>query len=197
MLNLKQLRRQIRTQRKALSKQQQRQNSLAASRHFIRNLNAIRANKIALYLAADGELDPQPLIKKLHKLKKRVYLPVLRPGNVNALWFAEYRINDTLRPNRFGILEPNIRVRKPIIIWGLDLIVMPLVAFTDKGTRMGMGGGYYDRTLSYQRNRIHWVKPKLVGYAHACQRLDNLKKQDWDIPMHAVITEHGYQSFNK
>ncbi|MCW8891135.1 MAG: 5-formyltetrahydrofolate cyclo-ligase [Sedimenticola sp.] len=195
MQNLKQLRQQIRKQRKALSRQQQRKNSLAACRHFIRNLNLLRAKKVALYLAADGELDPLPLINKLRRLKKRVYLPVLRPNNVNALWFSEYRLNDSLRPNRFGILEPNIKKRKPIVTWGLDLIIMPLVAFNNAGTRVGMGGGYYDRTLGYQHSRTHWIKPKLIGYAHECQYIEELPSRAWDIPLHAVITEHRFQSF--
>jgi 5-formyltetrahydrofolate cyclo-ligase len=195
MNNPAKLRKSIRAHRRALSKQQKRRNSLAACRHFINTLALIRCKKIALYLAADSELDPQPLLKKLLRLNKTIYLPILRPANVNALWFSEYRINDPLRSNRYGILEPNYKLRKPIPTWGLDLIVMPLVAFSNDGTRLGMGGGYYDRTLSYQNTRLSWIKPKLVGYAHECQRTHALPKRHWDIPLHAIITEQGYQSF--
>lgn len=195
MPNLTELRRQKRTEREALPKQTRLQNSLDASRHFICTLATLRSKKIALYLAADGELDPLPLIVRLLRLNKKIYLPVLRPGKKKALWFAEYRPDDYLRPNRFGILEPDTNRRKPIPTWGLDLIVMPLVAFSADGTRMGMGGGYYDRTLSYQRCRENWKRPKLIGYAHACQQVKNLPIRNWDIPLHGIITEHGYHSF--
>lgn len=195
MNNPAKLRQSIRAKRRALSRQQKRRNSLAACRHFINTLALIRCKKIALYLATDGELDPRPLIDRLLRLNKTIYLPILRPADVNALWFSEYRINDPLRANRYGILEPNHKLRKPIPTWGLDLIVMPLVAFSGDGTRLGMGGGYYDRTLNYQRSRLNWIKPGLVGYAHECQRTDTLPRHPWDIPLHAIVTEQGYHSF--
>ena len=196
MQNPTEIRRLIRSERRSLSRQKRRENSQAAATHFIRNIDLLRCNRIALYLAADGELDPQPLIQQLRRLNKKIYLPILRPGSTNALWFSEYQKGDRLFTNRFGIAEPDSNYRKPVKTWGLDLIILPLVAFSSNGTRMGMGGGYYDRTLAYQRTHKQWIRPKLVGYAHECQRVNTLLKRAWDIPLHGVITELGYQSFS-
>jgi 5-formyltetrahydrofolate cyclo-ligase len=60
-----------------------------------------------------------------------------------------------------------------------------------------MGGGYYDRTLAYLRSRKHWRKPKLIGIAHELQRISELKREAWDIPLDGVVTERNfYQSGN-
>ncbi len=195
MPNPREIRRTIRTRRRNLPRQSQKKNSLSAAAHFIRNIQLVRCTRIALYLAADGELNPQPLMNRLLRLNKKLYLPVLRPGLGKALWFSEYKRGDQLRPNRFGIAEPDIRRRKPIPAWSLDLIIMPLVAFDNTGTRIGMGGGYYDRTLAYRLNHQRWIRPSLIGYAHDFQRTDELPRQHWDVPLQGVITERGYQQF--
>lgn len=79
--------------------------------------------------------------------------------------------------------------------WGLDLIILPLVAFDLSGNRLGMGGGFYDRTLSFKHQRCHWKGPKLIGIAHELQRVDLLPVNDWDIPLDAVITEQKLYQF--
>lgn len=193
MQNSKNIRRAIRAKRRALSRQEQHNHSVSAANHFIINIRLLRSRRIALYLAADGELDPRPLIQRLRKLDKTLYLPVLKPGSSNALWFSEFHPNDRLQPNRFGIAEPNIRHRKPVPAWSLDLIIMPLVAFSSDGGRLGMGGGYYDRTLAYQLQHNQWIRPALIGFAHDFQRVERLSRQPWDVPLHGVITEQGYQ----
>ena len=54
---------------------------------------------------------------------------------------------------------------------------------------MGMGGGFYDRTLAFRRSREHWIKPQLIGVAHSCQQHPGLPRQPWDVPLDAIITE--------
>ncbi len=75
--------------------------------------------------------------------------------------------------------------------WGLDLILLPLVAFDNQGNRLGMGGGFYDRTLSSFNTRHRMNRPQPIGLAHECQRIDQLKAQTLDIPLDGVITEQG------
>ena len=152
------------------------------------------AKRIAFYYATDGEMDPSPLIERAMKAGKRCYLPVLRQRPASALWFSLYETGSSLRPNRFGIPEPNKR-RRITPPWGLDLIMLPLVAFDIKGTRLGMGGGYYDRTLSFRLKRSHWKGPKLIGLAHELQRIDSLPRNPWDIPLDGVITEQHFYQF--
>jgi 5-formyltetrahydrofolate cyclo-ligase len=149
----------------------------------------LNSNRIALYLSEDGEMDTYSVLVRARNQGKQCYLPVLRPRPQRALWFAEYRPGDCLLPNRFGIDEPCIRNRRPTPPWGLDLILLPLVAFDMDGNRLGMGGGFYDRTLAYLNRRTAWHKPKLIGIAHECQKLEQLESRPWDIPLDGVVTE--------
>ncbi len=185
----------MRQLRRALTPQQQQQHSDTATQHAATSHHFQNSRRIALYLSVDGELDPSPLIRRALLYGKRVYLPVLRPALHNSLWFAEFKEGDRLTTNRFGILEPNIRRRKPVPPWALDLIYLPLVAFDQAGNRLGMGGGYYDRTLSYLHYHRHWRRPSLIGLAHKCQQINDLKKQPWDVPLQGVITESGLALF--
>jgi len=150
-----------------------------------------RSCRIAVYLSEDGELDLDPLIVCARRYGKRIFLPVLRARPDRALWFCEHRSGESLRENRFGIAEPDLRRRPPVRPWGLDLILMPLVGFDATGNRLGMGGGFYDRTLAYLNRRAHWRRPVLLGVAHECQRLERLDQHPWDIPLNGVITEEG------
>ena len=94
-----------------------------------------------------------------------------------------------MRPNRFGIPEPSRRNRRLRLAWTLDLLLVPLVGFDTECHRLGMGGGYYDRTLSYLSHRDHWRRPRLIGLAHECQRVAALPVRPWDIPLDFVVTE--------
>jgi 5-formyltetrahydrofolate cyclo-ligase len=157
----------------------------------------IHSKRIAFYIANDGEMDPSPLIDRATVAGKCCYLPVLRQRPSKALWFAAYTRAQQLSPNRFGIPEPATTHRRIVMPWGLDLIVMPLVAFDLSGNRLGMGGGYYDRTLAFKHTRSHWRGPKLIGIAHELQRMDSLPSNPWDIPLDAVITEQRLYLFDK
>ena len=75
----------------------------------------------------------------------------------------------------------------------LDLLVMPLVACDHHGTRMGMGGGFYDRTLATAPHQ-----PFRLGLAHTFQLLDQtLPRQAWDQPLDALLTPHGIYRFKR
>ena len=71
----------------------------------------------------------------------------------------------------------------------LDVVVTPLVAFDNQRNRIGMGGGYFDRTFTYLRNRQYWLRPKLIGVAFECQRVATIAPNPWDIPIFRVFTE--------
>nr|MCE5388283.1 5-formyltetrahydrofolate cyclo-ligase [Acidithiobacillus sp.] len=64
-----------------------------------------------------------------------------------------------------------------------------------KGRRLGMGGGFYDRTLAGLRHRKHWLRPRLLGVAHAFQEVTQIPAEPWDVPLHGICTEQGYRSF--
>ncbi len=101
----------------------------------------LRSRRIACYIASDGEMDLQPVMKRLWQMDKSCYLPVIDPLTRNRLGFAPYREGDPLLKNRFGIPEPCSSLHRLVPAWTLDLVLLPLVAFDGEGNRLGMGGG--------------------------------------------------------
>lgn len=184
----RQLRRELRSRRQQLSPQQQKYAARRLARHLCRHPWLVSASHIALYLANDGELDPQPLLHRLWLMGKRVYLPVLHPLSPRKLWFARYMPNTPLKPNRFGIPEPESRRAQRLSAVHLQLVLLPLVGFDRRGGRLGMGGGFYDATFAFKR-RQPGRGPRLLGLAHSCQEAPDLPTAGWDIPLAAVATE--------
>ncbi|MCG6862300.1 MAG: 5-formyltetrahydrofolate cyclo-ligase [Chromatiaceae bacterium] len=183
------LRRRLREARRALSPAEQRGHSHAIARLLGREAAFLRAHRVGAYWSANGEIDPFPLLRLARMRHKQCFLPVLRPHPQKKLWFLEYSPGDPLERNQFGIPEPQLRNRRIRLPWALDLLLVPLVGFDADCNRMGMGGGYYDRTLAYLRRHRYWHRPLLVGIAHECQRTAALKSNPWDVPLDMVATE--------
>jgi 5-formyltetrahydrofolate cyclo-ligase len=183
------LRRRLRAARRALTRAQQADHSQAFIRIFRHSGWLLRARRVAAYLPVDGELDLRPLWPLLQGRRRELFLPVLRAHPEPRLWFVAHPAAGPLLANRFGIPEPPWCQRRICPPWALDLILVPLVGFDAEGRRLGMGGGYYDRTLAYLGGRRHWRKPHLVGVAHECQRVARLPARSWDVPLDMVITE--------
>lgn len=185
------IRRAIREERRTLPAGEHRSYSEQICQHIAKSPQFRRAQRIALYLPNDGEIDLQPLISEAWSRNKSCYLPVLMPFNENRLWFAPLEPGERMVRNRFGILEPDRNWYHMVKLWSIDLILMPLVAFDNRGNRMGMGGGFYDRSFAYLRQRRSWRKPHLLGTGFELQRVEELPHQPWDIPLHSVVTERG------
>ena len=188
------LRRQLRACRRALTPQQQRQAARDLYRQLAQHPLFRRARHIALYLPNDGEIDPQLLRQAAQRRGKHVYLPLLAPWPRTHMVFQRIDAAEQLRRNRFRIPEPRpcrARQRRP---WTLDLLLLPLVGFDAQGGRLGMGGGFYDRALAYRLRQRNWQKPVLLGLAHACQQVDRLPLESWDVPLHATVTDRGWHA---
>lgn len=183
------LRRQLRQSRRQLSTADQRQ----AARNLYRQLSQHplfrRARDIALYLPNDGEIDPRPLLQAAQRRGKRTYLPVLNAWPRTRMAFQRLMPNEALKPNRFGIFEPSFKRARQRKVWTLDLVLMPLVGFDEGGGRLGMGGGFYDRSLAYRKRRKKGHKPTLLGLAHECQKVDKLPLERWDVSLAATLTD--------
>jgi 5-formyltetrahydrofolate cyclo-ligase len=188
---LKSLRRELRARRRGLSPLEQRLHAAALTRALGRDLRFLRARRMGAFWPADGELDARPLLRRAHGRCMQTFLPVLRPGRQRRLWFVSYRPHAPLRLNRLGIPEPSRDRRHLKLPWQLDLLLVPLVGFDRDCNRIGMGGGFYDRTLAYLRRRTHWRRPYLMGIAHECQRIERIDPRPWDIPLDGIATELG------
>jgi len=184
-----QIRKQIRLKRQQLSAADQQHASQAIADNLANSQLFRNSQRIAGFLSNDSEPDLSPLMQLAWRQKKQWHLPIIGLPNVNHLWFAPYKETDPLVSNRFGIGEPDTPLHETTRSYGLDLVLMPLVAFDTEGNRLGMGKGYYDRTLKFLRLRKHWRKPRLVGIAYELQKFEQLPFQTWDIPLDAVVTE--------
>ncbi len=186
------IRQQLRQRRRQLSQQQRREAMQEISSHLLRSSEFRSSQRIAGFLPNEGEPDLAAVMARANQHKKHWFLPVIGRPNLNKLWFGEYRLGDVLLPNRFGINEPIIRLCDAPPVWGLDMVLMPLVAFDQQGNRLGMGKGYYDRSLQHLHLRKHWRKPLLIGVAYDFQRFNTLPFQPWDVPLDGYVTEQGF-----
>lgn len=191
MPDKQQLRTQLRQQRRGLSIYQQRLAARSLQQLICKQPAFIRAKRIAFYLANDGEIDPSLLLSRAVKQGKRCYLPILQKNR--SLLFGRYKPGDKLISNRFQIPEP---IDKELLNpQELDLVFMPLVGFDRQGGRLGMGGGFYDRSFAYKQ-KFTAFKPGinsqtpvlLIGLAHHCQELEQCPMEAWDIPLQGVAT---------
>ncbi len=186
----RQLRQRLRAERRALpAADRARADRAIVSR--IRSLGAFRrAERVAVFLAFDGEPSLAPLIRAAGHLGKRLYAPVLEGRDMH---FAELVANDGLAKNFFGILEPELG--RHIDARRLDLVLTPLVGFDDHGVRIGVGRGYYDRCFEFLDRRTSWRRPKLLGVAYELQHVPQLERASWDVPLWGAATERKFRQF--
>jgi 5-formyltetrahydrofolate cyclo-ligase len=192
------LRQYIRTKRQQLSLSEQAQASYHLFTHLSQHDIIKSAKRIAIYLAADGELNALDFIHWCWKNNKEVYLPVIHPFSPGHLLFLKYDDSTVMTHNHYGIEEPKLDVRHIVPVNEIDVVLTPLVAFDAKGNRLGMGGGFYDRTLAYwfekvkqaklDHKALEQIKPYPIGIAHDCQEVDDIPAEHWDIPLPEIIS---------
>ncbi len=177
----RELRTALRRPRQALTQSEQDSAAQAVLSHLNNFAPWHEARRVALYLANDGELNPQALIEDCWSAGRGVYLPCL---DGKSLTFAQWQSGEHLTPNRYGIGEP-VPTAPRLAISDLDILCLPLVAFDRRGTRLGMGGGYYDRALA------QGTGPLRVGLAHHFQEVPALTREPWDQALDYVVTDRA------
>ena len=178
------LRRQARAARRELSPTDKRAASEAAARSAIRLIRLRHARRVAAYIHHASELSTAPLLHSMAQEGVAVHLPVI--ASDGRMLFRHWQ-GGPLRTGAYGIPRP---AEGPAIFRGaLDIVFLPLVGFDAFGTRLGAGGGYYDRWLAGRRGN----RPLLCGYAFGVQEFAQLPRAAWDVPIDAVITERGFR----
>jgi 5-formyltetrahydrofolate cyclo-ligase len=182
------MRAELRARRRALSPAQ-REHAAQLVAHNVDRAFPLRAGKrVAVYASMRDELGTRPLIELALKRGCRVFLPrvIRRTGRLD---FLETHAEAREIVNHLGIVEPHgtfsVGAR-----W-LDLVLMPLVGFDERGVRLGMGGGYYDRTFAFRNTHTTWRGPRLVGVAYAFQQLPSITAAAHDVRLDAVVTDQG------
>ena len=163
---------------------------IAAAEALAANLLALPfadvAGPVAGYWAMDGEIG-------LHAFQLRLpapltyCLPLLHDDG--TLRFAPWRAGDPLVTNRYGIPEPDVTPAGALRAEDMAVLVMPLVGFDADCHRLGMGGGWYDRSFAFRQRRS--APPWLVGVGFAAQQVPALPVEDWDVAVDALCTEQA------
>ncbi|ADV33657.1 5-formyltetrahydrofolate cyclo-ligase [Candidatus Blochmanniella vafra str. BVAF] len=191
--NKKKIRKYIRSLRQSLTFSEQYVAAQLITNKII-NLHYVdQAKNIAIFISTDGEVSTNLLIKTLLLMNKSIYLPILPniyTQSIQYLSFVKYTLSTPLVRNRFNIYEPKYNNNNIHIIPMelLDILFIPLVAFDQNKNRLGMGGGFYDKTLQ------HWEKKIknciCIGLAYNFQKIPNhlLPIEQWDIKLSNIIT---------
>ncbi|HHW4680884.1 MAG TPA: 5-formyltetrahydrofolate cyclo-ligase [Xylella taiwanensis] len=177
------LRRQMRTHRRAIHKHAR----LAAAETLAERLLTLpfapQSGAVAGYWAMDGEITLHQWQMRL-PAQVRYCLPILAG---KTLRFAPWCPGQPLKPNRYGIPEPDVATDDTLTPEAMVLVVTPLVGFDTQGHRLGMGGGWYDRSFAFRDRQS--PPPWLVGVGFATQEVSTLPVEAWDVPVDAICTE--------
>lgn len=192
--DLNTLRKDLRQQRRAVSKFQQKQSEQAVLNRIIRLPEFQQAKKIGIYLHAFGEIHTRKIMQYCFAQGKAVFLPMICNMNQRLTWVQisqhQYR-SKRFSHHPLGMKEP--MAARGLHVSKLDVLIMPLLACDDTGTRIGMGGGFYDKTLATAAKR-----PYRLGLAHDFQLLhSNIQREAWDQPLDGLLTPHHFLRFKR
>lgn len=158
----------------------ERQAAAHAAATHLRTMPLFHSSQhIACYYPLPHEFDTRPMIEAIWQARKICYLPILSAQKTLA--FARYQAHDLLVKNSHHIFEPAQPLKIPLE--QLDLVLVPLVGFDLSGHRLGMGGGYYDKTFA---TTAHCP---LFGVGFELQGCESIPVDGWDISLQGIVTE--------
>ncbi len=135
------------------------------------------ADNILMYHSLPDELSTREFIDRWHE-RKHFFLPRVNGVNLDILPYDRSRMH----LGAFNIEEPD--GDEVTDVAAIELIIVPGVAYDRHGNRIGRGKGFYDRLLRD-------TDAVTIGVAYACQLCDDIEPDDFDVPVHYVITEQG------
>lgn len=144
-----------------------------------------QADKIAAYFAVNGEIGLTLVIDAALSAGKQVYLPNL---DQKSLRFSPYFHHQKMRINKFKLPEPDVADAQMLAPEALDLVLAPLVVFDAERNRIGMGGGFYDRSFEFRKDAAR-QKPVLIGVAHEIQQVEQIIPESWDVRLDMIVTD--------
>lgn len=177
------LRTELKARRAALNASERLHAADAVARQLTPHLCAERPGYVGGYWAINGEL-PLHVVQLRLPAGKVWCLPQVQADG--RLRFAPWRPGDPLTHNRFGIPEPATAFESSLGPEQLDVVLLPLLGFDCHGQRLGMGGGYYDRSFAFRLDRAG--PPVLIGIGYDCQQIPAIPVEPWDVPLDVVAT---------
>ena len=184
--NKNELRQKYRALRDSFGEEFIKNSSKSACELFIKSECFQNADVLLLYYPIKNEISPLPLIEAAQKMGKKIAFPICNTES-NTLTFRIINSIDELIPSRFGISEPLLSNESPILT-ERTLAIIPAIAFSKDGHRLGYGKGYYDRFL-------HNFKGISIGFSYSALVLDSIPQKAHDVPLKMIITESEVLSF--
>jgi 5-formyltetrahydrofolate cyclo-ligase len=188
----KNIRKKILSLRKRMSSKRVQENSLACREKFFRTFNTTVLKKVAGYSPIHSELNVMPILQKLDSAGVTCSLPVVDKYS-RRLSFRNWRYGDNLILSEMGVFEPIGRKRECIP----NVILTPLVAYDQFGSRLGYGGGFYDRTIDHIKQQFIYDPDDflIIGIAYSMQKVEKLPCNDLDQKLDWIVTEKGAERF--
>ena len=182
-----QMRQNNRKQRAGLRPQQLEQASQALADKIL-SLDVYRqSQRLAVYFAVNGEISLDPVIDHALAAGKQVFLPNL---DQKSLRFSPYFREQKMRINNFRLPEPDVGDDDMLQPAELDLVLAPLVVFDEGRNRIGMGGGFYDRSFAMRKDAAVLL-PVLIGVAHELQKVEQIIPENWDVRLDMVVSDQA------
>ena len=185
----------MRADRRAVSPADRASRSKLICQRMVAIEQFLSAKHVAGFLAFDGEADPLATMVAAIDLGKKVYVPTIIAKRT-PLKFVPWTPNCAMRKNDFGIDEPIVRESEWLTGIELDFVITPLVAFDESCNRIGVGGGFYDRTFEFLNSKTDSEIPVipetstcLIGFAFELQKVESISTKPWDVQLQGVATE--------
>ena len=182
------LRQNLKSKRSALSEEQQIKASTAACERFLSFIDIKTIKHFAAYFPCKGEISPLPLLELSNQNNNFCYLPTLSTQDENHLYFNRWLPSIEMQKNIFGIPEPLFDKATSCMPNQLDVVIVPLLGFDKNCNRLGMGGGYYDRSFAFKKNNPTKQQTLLIGFAHDIQLCGSINVEAWDVQLDAIVT---------
>ena len=159
--------------------------SLAIESLFFRLEGLESVKNLLIYMASLKEVQTRRIIEKFFKKNVAIYLPLVDLSQGKIFFFRVSDFDNGLEKGPFGIFQPKFDERNLLDeTKDIDLIVVPGMAFDEKGGRIGNGKGFYDKFLATVPPHI-----TIIALAFELQIVDEIILFNYDIPVHKIITE--------
>lgn len=184
ILRKKEIRKEARQLRDSLSTHDIRSKSAAIESRLWQMIQEHQFKSIMFYVAFGSEVRTQNCIARAIDSGMKAIVPVCSDdGKRQLLPSRLLDLHSEIEAGKFGIPEPKPECCRPFPPEEIDLVVVPGLAFDEKGHRIGYGGRYYDHFLVRCPQALH------VGVAYEIQIVREISPTEWDIPVHKIITE--------
>ncbi|EDW85855.1 uncharacterized protein Dwil_GK22918 [Drosophila willistoni] len=153
-----------------------------------------QAQRVSIYLSTTGELDTTALLVEMFRLEKMVFVPTYQGKTMKMVRLQGIEDFENLPLTKWNIKQPDFKESREDCMTnghGIDLFLVPGVAFTRQGSRMGHGMGYYDKFLTRHAEKYPQKKSLIMALALNEQIVgpDEVPMESHDIRLNFVITE--------